>query len=128
METKIMKVELEIVVTKEDIDDIIAGAIEGGINYWCDEVKVMGDYLGEYASEQISKGGQLLLHDIEEDEIYTLDKEKFLNGLMMYLEKQHSYEIIEKTGNKLKINTCNVDAEICDMIIQFALFDYVIYG
>lgn len=35
MDTVVLKLELEVVVTQEDIDDIIAGALEGGINYWC---------------------------------------------------------------------------------------------
>lgn len=128
MEPEIMKVELEVVVTQEDIDDIMAGALEGGINYWCSKAEVVGDYLGEYASEQISRGGQLLLHDMEEDKTYTLDKNKFLSGLMMYLEKPHPYDILEEIDNKLRIDTCNADATVCDMIIQYALFDDVIYG
>ena len=86
MENEVLKLELEVIVTQEDIDDIMAGALEGGINYWCCKAEVVGDYLGEYASEQISRGGQLLLHDIEEDERHTLDKEKFLKGLKMYFE------------------------------------------
>lgn len=128
MEPMALKVELEIVVTQEDIDDIIAGALEGGINYWCNEAKVVGDYLGEYASEQISRGGQLLLNDFEEEETYTLDKEKFLTGLKMYLENPHPYEILEEIDNKLGLDTCNADATVCDMIIQYALFGDVIYG
>lgn len=91
-----LKVEMELVVTNEDIDDIMTGVMEGGINYWCDEVSVVGDYLGEYASEQISRGGQLILHDIEEDETYTLDREKFMKGLKMYFEKTHPYDILEE--------------------------------
>lgn len=42
---EVVKVALEIVLTQEDIDDIMCGALEGGINYWCDEAKVMGGYL-----------------------------------------------------------------------------------
>ena len=56
---EVVKVALEIVLTQEDIDDIMCGALEGGINYWCDEAKVMGGYLGEYGSEQIARGGKL---------------------------------------------------------------------
>ena len=49
-----VKVELEVNVSQEDIDDIVTIALEGGINYWCRKAEVVGDYLGEYASEQIS--------------------------------------------------------------------------
>lgn len=128
MDTVVMKLELEVVVTQEDIDDIMAGALEGGINYWCGETEVVGNYLGEYASEQISRGGQLILHDIEEDETYTLDREKFMKGLKMYFEKPHPYDILEEIDNKLKIDTCNADGTVCDMIIQYALFDDIVFG
>lgn len=96
MDTVVLKLELEVVVTQEDIDDIMAGALEGGINYWCGEAEVVGNYLGEYASEQISRGGQLILYDIEEDETYTLDREKFMKGLKMYFEKPHPYNILRR--------------------------------
>lgn len=39
----------------------MVSALEGGINYWCRRVVVQGDYLGEYASEQISRGGKLAI-------------------------------------------------------------------
>ena len=128
MDTVVLKLELEVVVTQEDIDDIMAGALEGGINYWCGEAEVVGNYLGEYASEQISRGGQLILYDIEEDETYTLDREKFMKGLKMYFEKQHPYNILEEIDNKLRIDTCNADDTVCDMIIQYALFDDIVFG
>lgn len=77
-----VSVTLEIALTQEDIDDIMCGALEGGITYWCDEAKVVGDYLGEYGSEQIARGGKLRLHlpepfDKDETEYYELDLEKF---------------------------------------------------
>ncbi len=128
MDTVVLKLELEVVVTQEDIDDIMAGALEGGINYWCGEAEVVGNYLGEYASEQISRGGQLILHDIEEDETYTLDREKFMKGLKMYFEKPHPYDILEEIDNKLRIDTCNADGTVCDTIIQYALFDDIVFG
>lgn len=128
MDTVVLKLELEMVATQEDIDDIMAGALEGGINYWCGEAEVVGNYLGEYASEQISRGGQLILHDIEENETYTLDREKFMKGLKMYLEKPHPYDILEEIDNKLRIDTCNADDTVCDMIIQYALFDDIVFG
>ena len=128
MGSVVLKLELEVVVTQEDIDDIMAGALEGGINYWCGEAEVVGNYLGEYASEQISRGGQLILYDIEEDETYTLDREKFMKGLKMYFEKPHPYNILEEIDNKLRIDTCNADDTVCDMIIQYALFDDIVFG
>ena len=32
-------------VSEQDIDDILCTAFEGGITYWCDSVRVVGNYL-----------------------------------------------------------------------------------
>ena len=50
-----VRVVLQIVVTQEDIDDIMVSALEGGINYWCDKAKVDGHSLGEYATDKIGR-------------------------------------------------------------------------
>ena len=123
-----LKVELVVEVTDEDIDDLMCGALEGGINYWCNEAEVVGDYLGEYASEQISRGGQLKLYDCEDDEVYELDKEKFLKGLEMYIKNPTADNILEQIDGVMKLDCCNADAYVCDAIIQYALFGEVIYG
>ena len=52
-------------------------ALEGGITYWCGQAKVKGKYLGDYGSEQISRGGTLYLYDNEDDSEYELTPEKF---------------------------------------------------
>ena len=43
----------------------MATALDGGITYWCNKAEVIGGYLGEYASDQISRGGKLKLYDYE---------------------------------------------------------------
>jgi hypothetical protein len=121
-----VNIECTVKVTAEDIDDIMCSALEGGINYWCCKAEVVGDYLGEYASEQISRGGTLKLHDAEEDEVYELTLEKFLNGIQLAI--QHNYFAEYDWCNGNEIDTCQVDAEVSDCIIQLALFDDVIYG
>ena len=79
--------EVKVFLTQQDVDDIMVAALEGGITYWCDEAKVVGEYLGEYASEQISRGGTLILHDAEEDEEHLFTIEQFTQGFMLYLEQ-----------------------------------------
>ena len=49
--------EIEVNLSQQDIDDIMVTALEGGINYWCRRAKVVGEYLGEATSDQISRGG-----------------------------------------------------------------------
>lgn len=129
MNGTMLEVNVKVEVTDVDIDDIMAGALEGGVNYWCRKVEVVEDeYLGEFASEQISRGGSLKLYDREEDAFYILTKELFLNGLKMYLEKPHPYDITEGTRNGYRLDTCMADAVVCDMIIQYALFGQQIYA
>lgn len=130
---EVVKVALEIVLTKEDIDDIMCGALEGGINYWCDEAKVMGGYLGEYGSEQIARGGKLRLHlpepvDKDDTEYYELDLEKFKKGVELWAITPVGCNCLEQIDGKIRFDTCNADAIVCDAIIQYALFGDVIFG
>ena len=110
-------------VCDKDIDDIMCAALEGGITYWCSRAEVVGEYLGEYASEQISKGGELRLYDCESDEVYTLTLDKFLRGLATYIGSCYGYVV--ENGS---LETGVIDAEGADCIVQYALFGDVIYG
>lgn len=110
-------------VLDEDIDDIMITALEGGINYWCNCAEVVGEYLGDCASDQISRGGELRLYDCESDEVYTLTLDKFLRGLATYISG--CYDIAVDSG---RVDPGQIDAEGADCIIQYALFDDVIYG
>lgn len=105
-------------ITDEDIDDIMADALDSGIGYWCGEVEVVGDYLGEYASDQISRGGTLVFHDAEDPEdVHAMDLESFLKGYRMSIELGYFSGDLDN----------EYDAETADVIVQLALFDDVIY-
>ena len=130
----VLNCALKVRVRNEDIDDIMVSALEGGINYWCRKAEVKGDYLGEYASDQISRGGELILHDAEENKSYILSKEKFIEGLKKYITAGNMGCIDRETSSigvytgRLNIDPCNIDAGAADCIIQYALFGDVIYG
>lgn len=115
-----------VVVTAENIDDIMCAALEGGITYWASCARVVGDYLGEYASEQIARGGTLKIYDSEDGKWHELDREKILAGI----EKAYNcgfyseYEWCDGT----ELDCCMVDAEVADAIVQCAIFGDVIYG
>lgn len=119
-------VQIRAALTQQDIDDIMVAALEGGINYWCDEAAVEGgEYLGKYASDQISRGGTLLLHDTDEDAYRKLDLEKFLKGFKLWLENGgDQYGAVQ--GHE--VDCCNIDAGCADEIVQYALFGEVVYG
>ena len=120
------KVTINFKLNMQDIDDIMACALEGGINYWCSEAKVIGEYLGEYASEQISRGGILELYDTEDDEVYLFDIKKFIQGFEAWVENGYDYNgAVSANG---KVDTSLIDAGDADTIIQLALFDEIVYG
>lgn len=121
-----IRAEITVRLTSQDIDDIMACALEGGINYWCGRAETVGEYLGEYASEQISRGGALILYDVEDpDEKWELDLEKFLNGFKLCIEHEDD---CYKAVDGFDVDSCNIDAECADMIVQYALFGEVVYG
>ena len=119
----VVRPQIEISLTQQDIDDIMVTALEGGITYWCRKAKVVGEYLGEYASDQISRGGSLILHDAESSDKWELTLEKFLNGVKLYFEYGGHVQIEDNC-----IDTCCIDADSADCIVQFALFGKVVFG
>ena len=115
--------QIEVNLTQQDIDDIMVTALEGGINYWCRKAKVVGEYLGEYASEQISRGGSLTLYDAESSDKWELTLEKFLNGVKLYFEQGCHVQVEDNS-----IDAGDIDANDADCIVQFDLFEKVVFG
>jgi hypothetical protein len=119
-----IKIETTISLTDQDIDDLMVTALEGAVTYWCGEAKpklVPDGVEYEYLSELIAKGGVIELTDAEdEDEKWDLNLSKFLNGVAMVCQERGF-----GSGEEL-IN--NHDAEIADMIIQYALFSEIVFG
>ena len=50
-----------------------------------------------------------------------------LEALKMYL-KHPLYGCLKQEGQKLVIDTGNIDAECTDMIVQYALFGKIVFG
>ena len=119
-----VSVAINFVVSDEDIDDIMSAALDGGITYWCGKAEVVGEYLGEYASEQISRGGTLKLYDIEDDSVSELTLDKFLTGLRLWIENERAFELTDAG----RLDVCQIDAATADAIIQYALFNDIVYG
>lgn len=112
-------------LTEKDIDDIMDAALYG-ITGWCNEAEVIGDYLGEYASEQISRGGTLKLYDAESDDVWELNRDKFIKGFTLWIENgDDEYGALQSDGG---VDCCQIDAAMADMIVQYALFDEVVFG
>lgn len=129
MQVEKMKMVYEVAVTDEDIDDIMVSALESGITYWCRRAEVIGERKGEgWGHEQIARGGGLMLRDTEDDEKYELNREKFLNGLKLYLRNPRYSDMLEIKDGEIHLDTCYIDANEADSIIQLAVFGEIIYG
>ena len=101
----------------QDIDDMMVTALEGGIYGWCCKAEVIGEQLGKYASDQISRGGSIMLYDAESSDKWELTPEKFKNGVALWAKE-----------NGCETPLGEVDAEDADCIIQYALFGELVFG
>jgi len=129
-------IKIETTVTHEftpsDINDLIVGALEGGINYWCRKAVIKKDTEGnffnvlpedqdkvKYASDVIGYNGVLVLFDIESPDKWELTLENVLKGIKMQCEKRHvaPSDLMD-----------DYDADDSDAIVQFALFNELVFG
>ena len=77
-----------------------------------------------------------MLHDSVDGKKRELNKEKLLSGVKQYLEDEDKpYNILVDAEDSVgcskgvyELDCCMVDATVADMIIQYAIFDDVIYG
>ena len=124
MSTIVINIRKEIVVEPQHIDDLMVTALEGGINYWCRKAKIVSIPEGVddnvLASDLISKGGVLEMYDAESNDKWELTLEKFLNGLKLYCE-EYKYTDMEDLID-------NHDACTADSIVQYALFNEIVFG
>ena len=108
-------------VTDEHLDNILVGAFEGGSNYWAEKVKVKDDdYKGaEFASGVISKGGELYIYTDGDQSVHLLTKNSLINGLQQFINESKRFGHLWPDKG---------DAGTDDMILQYALFEEVVYG
>ena len=106
-------------VTDDHLDSILVGAFEGGSNYWIEGIKVAkDDYKGKkYASECVAAGG--ILNIYVEGACHTLDRDMLINGLQQFINESKRFGHLWPDGG---------DAGTDDMILQYSLFDEVVYG
>lgn len=123
----------KIVLTEEDITDIVIEGLEHGIGYW----SILDNTGKEYTSapedepvaittaELLLAGKTIIFEDTEdENEKWELTLEKLLAGIQMYLNTPNGKGCLE--GDVL--NTCNVDADTADCMFQYALFGDIVFG
>ena len=113
----------KIALSADNIDDLMVTALEGGINYWCEDClikNIPAESECVFASHVISKNGVLTLFDLDSTEKWDLTLEMFLKGVKKYCEENN----IDSAEDLMD----NHDAYTADDIIQYAIFDEIIYG
>ena len=108
---------------EEDINDLMVTALEGGINYWCRKAKIVKIPEGVdeiLASDVISKNGILELYDAESSDKWELTLEKFMKGVKFVCERE-GYSSVEDLMD-------NYDADTADIIVQYAIFNEIVFG
>jgi hypothetical protein len=124
-ETLILKTE--ITVTEEDIDDIMCTALEGGINHWAVSATCERTDHIDYTHEALSQGSPITIKVFDEQrEEHVLTKEKFMKGLQKAADEGRLYW--QDPGDGLELDVGAIDAEIADVIVQYAIFGDIVYG
>ena len=128
-------------LTDEDILDILTTAIEGGIGYWCcldnedpDWIAARDQWKEEHKNDedpvpcycdvayQVMKNGKAIkLIDEEDNTVYEVTMEKFLQGCAKFTE------YFGKDIHRL-IDESEFDANDADAIIQYSAMGDIIYG
>lgn len=121
-------------LTADDISDILATALEGGIGYWSVLDNTTTDWeetssgmqdatFSDVATKMLFEGKKIRFIGADkddEDEEWFLDMEKFIHGCIHFEEEIGS--IVRR------LTDATFDADDADMLIQFALFNEIIYG
>lgn len=112
----------EFEITPEQMADLMVAVLEGGINYWCGKAIINKEPEQKYdfISEVIGIDGELKLYDAESNGTWILTQKDFLKGVTMEMEN-NGYIDVETLMD-------NHDADTADNIIQFALFNEIIFG
>lgn len=123
-----------LVLTVDDVENMIVGALEGGSNYWyligeksTDLIieatpGMKGQPFVDRLMTAIEKGIQVEIHDIEDEEsvLGILTSESWAKAEKLMIEKHRGH-----LGNVLAGND---DASTADVFFQLAVLGDVVYG
>ena len=120
--------------TLENIQDLMATALEGGIGYWACLDNTSRAYEEAPPDEPVAitcanelwRGNDVCFYDVENDEKYVLTLTMLLNGFRLWYERGNDrYKAVGADGD---VDWCQIDAPTADEIIQYAIFGQLIFG
>ncbi|RPI83645.1 MAG: hypothetical protein EHM34_04905 [Nitrosopumilales archaeon] len=131
-------------ISDEWIEDLICTIIEGGSGYWINHVKIhhpngdkpKGVPTSTWVSDALNKGGFIDVYERNDDFRSTelpvmsgiLTKEKLIDGIKQWVAKrQEQIKSIDREGDYLTING-DIDANEADCIMQYAIYNDIIFG
>lgn len=127
---------IEVELDDEFFSDILTTALEGGSNYWIDNItirvpsdqkKPQGMPHSEWAGIAINNDGNIKITSTEGDEVIT--KNSLINGVKMWASFFPSNIcFVNEAGSTHSIDTCNIDASDADSILQYAVFGKLVFG
>jgi len=118
-----LKAEIEVTLSKEDIDDILFSAFNaGGISGWANKIQVVGEKLGKSVYEQVGLGGSVVIHDFFCNCSHELNLKRLQAGATQYLNESCRVRIVNG-----RIPRGEIDANEADCIVQLSLFGKIKY-
>lgn len=144
IEMFISGITTKILVTDQDLADIITIAFYGGLN-WCERAYPKdGHWMGN-PGNHILNGGVIILCDIDGEERYELNKFKLLRGITGLIEEDNwdlsqlgfknedaYYVDADNTQCVLRAGHCletgDIDADIADLIVQYGIFGKQVFA
>ena len=114
-------------VTRQDLDDIIVGAIEGGIDYWVDSIETsspMEPQGMEVNGLHYAHEGFRINITSDEGESFTLTEDVLVDGIQRYVSEQAKYGDTRMGPGYFD----QLDAADYDAIFQMACFKKLVYG
>lgn len=128
-----VRVEIKLALSDQDIEDLMVTALESGIGYWAcldnrsDTFRDAPDDepVSITASKILLNGGGLTFLDDEDHSIeWVLTLKKLLSGIKKFLENEGGSNCI--MDGELDLGM--IDAQAADNIVQYALFNELVYG
>ena len=121
-----------VLLTKEDIQDLVTTALCGGIGYWARLDNSTDDFenapkdecIDETVARLLIEGKSVKLIDEEDGDVIDWTLVDLFNGVKRYFASGRGADLI----NRNRIDMCNVDADVADMMVQLGLWNEVIYG
>jgi len=129
-------VQIPVELDDEFFDDIICTMFEGGSNYWIGKTQIIhpdgekpkGMPVSAWIASAINKDGMIKILPQDDNVTVVLNKKRLVFGLKEWITKCPDKVSLINENGKNCIDAGNVDADDADAILQYALFEELVFG